>query len=58
MIKNNLWNKVSQGDRFLCLECVESRLGRDLKLEDFTPALINYGVFRFDVRNYIKGEKV
>jgi hypothetical protein len=58
MIKNNLWNKVSKGDRFLCLGCVESRLGRSLALNDFIKAPINYGVFAFDVRNYVKGENI
>lgn len=41
MVSNKMWAQVNKGERFLCLDCVESRLGRFLTIEDFTPAKIN-----------------
>ena len=47
-ITNNLWSKVSSNtDRFLCLFCVEQRLGRKLASRDFIQAPINEGIFGF-----------
>lgn len=35
MIKDDLWRSVSGGDGFLCVECLEVLLGRQLAEEDF-----------------------
>lgn len=66
MIEFDLWNQITvPGERrkFLCLKCVELRLGRPLKLEDFIqenhhgqPLPINFGCFGFDCRKYVAGE--
>ncbi len=62
MIQFDLWNQVAQpGDVFLCLSCVESRLDRELTLEDFIeentagiPLPINNGHFGFDAKEWIE----
>ncbi len=38
---------------FLCLNCLEDKLGRDLTIDDFTPALINKGCFGFDAIEWL-----
>ncbi len=46
MVHNRIWNEVV-GERvrcFLCLKCLETRLGRRLVIQDFTPAPINDGI--------------
>ncbi len=35
MLDHDLWKEVSRGQRFLCMLCVEDRLGRPLRTEDF-----------------------
>ena len=48
MIQDTLWKQVKKPrEMYLCLYCVESRLGRKLKDEDFTKAPINEGYFGF-----------
>lgn len=60
MVTDKIWKKVSHNfkDRFLCLFCVEKRLGRKLKLEDFTDAWINQGVFGFNKQDWIDFRKI
>lgn len=56
MLNDNLWANVTKNtsEEHMCLKCVEMRLGRVLQLNDFTDAPINYGIFKFDCREYIK----
>ncbi len=54
MVNNALWRKAKLGDRFLCLACLERRLGRALTVKDFIKAPINYGCFGFDCRTYVR----
>jgi hypothetical protein len=57
MLKNHLWKRVTKGtgEKYLCLACVESRLGTPLELSHFTPYMINYGMLPgFDVRTYLQ----
>lgn len=56
MITFNLWKKIFNGDDFLCLFCVEKRLGRKLKKQDFLKAdtlPINNGVFGFKWQDWV-----
>jgi hypothetical protein len=41
MVRNALWNKVSGGAKYLCIGCLEKRLGRELAQKDFSDAPIN-----------------
>jgi hypothetical protein len=41
MVKNALWKRAGMTDGFLCIGCLESRLGRRLRPSDFTAAPIN-----------------
>jgi hypothetical protein len=56
MLLNSLWKKVTKDTKhqYLCLSCVETKLGRPLKEKDFSKALINWGCMGHDVRAYIK----
>jgi len=41
-LKNEIWFKVHNNERgFLCISCIEKRLGRKLGPSDFTDASIN-----------------
>lgn len=57
-LHDSMWNAVTDNthERFLCLACVELRLGNTLSLKHFTDAPINYGVFNFDCRTYIENK--
>lgn len=42
MVHNELWDRVHpSGDGMLCLPCLEKRVGRRLRLSDFTDAPVN-----------------
>lgn len=41
MVHCHIWRQVYEGVRFLCVACVETRLGRELSPEDFTDAPLN-----------------
>lgn len=43
MLEHDLWSKVNNGRRqgFLCIGCVEVRLGRELNAFDFLDAPVN-----------------
>jgi len=41
MIKNHLWRSYGVGDNFLCMDCLEQRIGRRLLLDDFTFCTTN-----------------
>lgn len=41
MVTNHLWNTTAIGDGFLCIGCLEARLGRELGNGDFTSAKLN-----------------
>jgi len=47
MLRDSLWVLVNRGSRdgFLCLPCVERRLGRPLRRDDFTDVPINAPIF-------------
>lgn len=34
MVKNNLWKKIGVGEKMLCMDCLESRIGRKLIKKD------------------------
>lgn len=53
MIKDHLWNQIRRRNQFVCLSCVEKRLGRKLTIADFTDAPINFGIFGFDCYDYV-----
>lgn len=61
MITHELWNQVAEpDDDFLCLSCVEKRLKRPLKKEDFLNPdsnPINNGFFGFDWREWVNIRK-
>ncbi len=41
MVHGRLWDKAGMQDGFLCVGCLEVRLGRLLTAEDFTDCLLN-----------------
>ena len=42
MVKNEIWKKVNpELTGMLCITCLERKLGRQLKSEDFTDCLLN-----------------
>lgn len=41
MVRNNLWALKGVGDGYLCIGCLERRIGRKLRPRDFTTAPIN-----------------
>lgn len=45
MVQHELWESVAGNCEFLCIGCLEARLGRELTPEDFTNYPINKGVF-------------
>lgn len=54
MLQHKLWDEISGGLNFLCLKCVEQRLGRPLKLKDFLKCPVNSGCFGFSAEEYVK----
>jgi len=46
MVHNQIWNKHGVGKGHLCFDCLERRLGRNLKHTDFTDAPINKTIIR------------
>jgi hypothetical protein len=34
MLRDEIWALIARGDRFLCLPCAESRLCRELQVDD------------------------
>jgi hypothetical protein len=58
MIQFELWKQVAgPTDDFLCLNCVEQRLGRKLNASDFLEHKtlpINNGVFGFNWQDWVK----
>lgn len=42
MVNKELWDNFGCGKSMLCIECLESRMGRTLKASDFTDAPINW----------------
>ena len=56
MINFHLWDQITRTEErrtFICLSCVEQRLGRLLFVNDFTNAPINYDPDGFNVPTYI-----
>jgi hypothetical protein len=41
MVTNKIWKRYGNGDGFLCLDCLEKRMGRKLKAKDFTDTILN-----------------
>lgn len=54
MVTSSIWKIAGVGQGFLCITCLESNLGRKLKLKDFISAPINEGIFGFDAKTYLK----
>lgn len=48
----NIMKKVEGTGNFMCLQCFEKRLGRDLTVNDFTGAPINFEAFGFNCKVY------
>ena len=42
MVENSLWREAGSVDGFLCISCLESRIGRELTHDDFPLFGINY----------------
>lgn len=42
MVHNDLWADAGMADGYLCVGCLESRLGRCLRSEDFPDFPINW----------------
>jgi len=42
MVRDDIWQSVRGDARFLCLGCVEKRLGRKLESDDFTDVIANW----------------
>jgi len=40
-VKSELWLTVANSSEFLCIKCLESRLGRELSPNDFTNESVN-----------------
>jgi len=41
MVKDEVWKQAGLGEGYLCIGCIEKRLGRQLNKADFTDAPIN-----------------
>ena len=41
MVHDNLWEAAGMDNGFLCIGCLEARLGRGLTAPDFTAAIID-----------------
>jgi hypothetical protein len=41
MVRNTLWKRAGMTDGFLCVGCLENRIGRKLKPSDFSEAPVN-----------------
>jgi hypothetical protein len=41
MVHNAIWAEAKMGEGYLCIECLEQRLGRTLTARDFMHAPIN-----------------
>ena len=53
MLHNHIWYTHTtdfNGKGMLCIGCIESRLGRQLKHGDFTCTPVNSGLFRMSER--------
>lgn len=47
MLHNWLWEKAGDVPGFLCLQCVERRIGRELDASDFTDCPLNKSPDRY-----------
>ena len=52
MVHDELWSSVAFEGELLHVHCLEKRLGRKLKREDFTECLVNEGYFGFDITRF------
>lgn len=41
MVKNNIWDEYGAEDYYLCISCLEKRMNRKLKPDDFTDCPAN-----------------
>lgn len=50
MVKNEIWAEATANRpaQFLCIGCLENRIGRTLVWSDFSDALVNHSGMRFD----------
>lgn len=71
MVKNSIWKEAQKQGKvdFLCIGCLENRLGRQLVSDDFADVMLNYWKFKqtdrlidrlgekfADEENYLKTE--
>lgn len=59
MVTETVWNKIvtnkekKLSEVFICLRCLEQRLNRKLKKQDFIKAPINEGIFGFHWKHWV-----
>lgn len=41
MVKDEIWDKHGVGEGMLCWDCLEKRMGREIKVEDLTLCPLN-----------------
>ena len=51
MVKNEVWKKCGMTEGYLCIGCLEGRLGRALTATDFTDAPVN-GLEKTELMRY------
>jgi hypothetical protein len=51
MLHDDVWLSIARDDEFLCLPCIEWRLGRPLTESDLVDCLFNAGWIAFDPAN-------
>jgi hypothetical protein len=57
MVNNNIWDKYGAGEGTLCIPCLEKRMGRKLKKEDFSQYLnAKANIYNPLVQQIIKGK--
>ena len=54
MIQHELWDKYGVGDGMLCMNCIETRLGRKLTAEDILPCFLT-GILNDYTKNILLG---
>ena len=59
MVTDAIWKEAKfKPNQIICVFCLEKKIGRKLTLLDFTPTLINTGIFGFNCLNHIEKTKL
>lgn len=56
MVTDKLWDKYGVGERMLCMECMETRIGHKLTPEDISDCSINTCINEYTM-NILKNGK-